>query len=862
MKCVEKQKFNITGMTCSACSAHVEKAVRKLDGVKTADVSLMTNSLTAEFDGSVLSVQDIIAAVIQSGYGAALPQRPGTKAPAVVLEDTAALELASMKHRMVWSFVFLLPLFYISMGHMMGAPLPGFLMGMENAVAFGLTQLLLTLPIMYLNDKYYKVGFKTLWNRAPNMDSLIAVGSIAAVVYGVFAIYQMGFGLGHGDMELVRKYHMDLYFESAGMILTLITLGKFLESRSKGKTSEAITRLMDLAPKTASVVRDGVEVEVPVEEVQVGDRVVVRPGQSIPVDGVIVEGQSAVDESALTGESIPVDKGPGDKVAAASINKSGFFTFEASRVGEDTTLAQMIRLVEEASASKAPIAKLADKVSGIFVPVVMGIALIAAIAWLITGHTATQALTAGVAVLVISCPCALGLATPVAIMVGTGKGAENGILIKSAEALETLHTIDTVVLDKTGTLTQGRPVVTDIIPVDNPEVKEDDLLWIAYCLEKPSEHPLAAAIVEEAERRDLSLGPVSSFEAIHGRGVRAELSGHVRFGGNRAMMEEAGIGLGEWAAKADELAAQGKTPLYFADESERKLLGIIAVADTPKPTSRDAVAAFKELGLEVVMLTGDNRRTAEAIGRELGVTQVMAEVLPQDKERKIASLQAEGKRVAMVGDGINDAPALARAEVGLAIGAGTDVAIESADIVLMKSDLIDVAAAVELSRATIRNIKQNLFWAFFYNSLGIPLAAGVFYYALNWQLNPMFAAAAMSLSSVTVVTNALRLRFFKSKFRSEAPVESACGGACPLEMKENTNQGGNKTMNKTMIIEGMMCAHCTGRVEKALAAVDGVSAVEMSLEGKSAALTLSKDVDDKVLADAVTEAGYEVVSIQ
>ena len=771
-------------------------------------------------------------------------------------------ELDSMKRRMAASFCFLLPLFYISMGHMLGAPLPGFLLGRENAFAFAFVQLLLTLPILYINDKYFKVGFKTLFKGAPNMDTLIAVGSSAAVVYGIFAIFQIGFGLGHGDWAKVEKYHMDLYFESAGMILTLITLGKFLETRSKGKTSEAITRLMDLAPKTASVVRDGVEVEVPVEEVQVGDRVVVRPGQSIPVDGVIVEGQSAVDESALTGESIPVDKGPGDKVAAASINKSGFFTFEASRVGEDTTLAQMIRLVEEASASKAPIAKLADKVSGIFVPVVMGIALIAAIAWLITGHTAIQALTAGVAVLVISCPCALGLATPVAIMVGTGKGAENGILIKSAEALETLHTIDTVVLDKTGTLTQGRPVVTDIIPVDNPEVKEDDLLWIAYCLEKPSEHPLAAAIVEEAERRDLSLGPVSSFEAIHGRGVRAELIGHVRFGGNRAMMEEAGIGLGEWAAKADELAAQGKTPLYFADESERKLLGIIAVADTPKPTSRDAVAAFKELGLEVVMLTGDNRRTAEAIGRELGVTQVMAEVLPQDKERKIASLQAEGKRVAMVGDGINYAPALARAEVGLAIGAGTDVAIESADIVLMKSDLIDVAAAVELSRATIRNIKQNLFWAFFYNSLGIPLAAGVFYYALNWQLNPMFAAAAMSLSSVTVVTNALRLRFFKSKFRSEAPVESACGGACPLEMKENTNQGGNKTMNKTMIIEGMMCAHCTGRVEKALAAVDGVSAVEMSLEGKSAALTLSKDVDDKVLADAVTEAGYEVVSIQ
>ena len=859
---MEKQKFNITGMTCSACSAHVEKAVNKLEGVKNASVNLLANSMTAEFDEGILSAQDIIQAVIQSGYGASLPEKTGTRAQAAPKEDAMAQELAGMKHRMVWSFVFLIPLFYISMGHMMGAPLPAFLVGHENAVAFGLTQLLLTLPIMYLNDKYYKVGFKTLWNRAPNMDSLIAVGSAAAVIYGVFAIYQMGWGLGHDDMDLVAKYHMDLYFESAGMILTLITLGKFLETRSKGKTGEAISRLMDLAPKTATIIRDGAETEIPVEEVQVGDRVVVRPGQSIPVDGVIVEGQSAVDESALTGESLPVDKGPGDKVAAASINKSGFFTFEASRVGEDTTLAQMIRLVEEASASKAPIAKLADKVSGIFVPVVMAIALIAAAAWLVTGHGATQALTAGVAVLVISCPCALGLATPVAIMVGTGKGAENGILIKSAEALELLHTVDTVVLDKTGTLTQGKPVVTDILPVYAPQVKEDDLLWIAYCLEKPSEHPLAAAIVEEAERRNLPLVPVEGFEAIHGRGVRAELGDHIRFGGNRAMMEEAGIDLGEWAAKADELAAQGKTPLYFADEPEQELLGIIAVADTPKPSSRDAVAAFRELGLEVVMLTGDNKRTADAIGKELGVSSVLAEVLPQDKERKVAALQAEGKKVAMVGDGINDAPALARADVGLAIGAGTDVAIESADIVLMKSDLLDVAAAVELSRATIRNIKQNLFWAFFYNSLGIPLAAGVFYYALHWQLNPMFAAAAMSLSSVTVVTNALRLRFFKSKFRSDTPAAPACGGSCPLELKDKPNQGGDKTMNKTMIIEGMMCAHCTGRVEKALAAIDGVTAVEMSLEGKSAALTLSKDVDNQVLTDAVTQAGYEVVSVQ
>ncbi len=857
---MEKQKFNITGMTCSACSAHVEKAVNKLEGVKSASVNLLANSMTAEFDEGILSAQDIIDAVIQSGYGASLPRKAGAKAQAEPREDTMAQELAGMKHRMVWSFVFLIPLFYISMGHMMGAPLPAILMGHENAVAFGLTQLLLTLPIMYLNDKYYKVGFKTLWNRAPNMDSLIAVGSAAAVIYGVFAIYQMGYGLGHGDMDLVKKYHMDLYFESAGMILTLITMGKFLETRSKGKTGEAISRLMDLAPKTATVIRGGVETEIPVEEVQVGDKVVVRPGQSIPVDGVIVEGQSAVDESALTGESLPVDKGPGDKVAAASINKSGFFTFEASRVGEDTTLAQMIRLVEEASASKAPIAKLADKVSGIFVPVVMTIALIAAAAWLVTGHGFTQALTAGVAVLVISCPCALGLATPVAIMVGTGKGAENGILIKSAEALELLHTVDTVVLDKTGTLTQGKPVVTDILPA--PGNSEEGLLCTAFCLEGPSEHPLAAAIVEEAERRNIPITSVGGFTAVHGRGVRATIGKSIYFGGNRAMAQEAGIDPGPLAAQADALAAQGKTPLYFGDETEKKLLGVIAVADTPKPSSKDAVAAFRELGLEVVMLTGDNRRTAEAIGRELGVTQVMAEVLPQDKERKIASLQAEGKKVAMVGDGINDAPALARAEVGLAIGAGTDVAIESADIVLMKSDLLDVAAAVELSRATIRNIKQNLFWAFFYNSLGIPLAAGVFYYALHWQLNPMFAAAAMSLSSVTVVTNALRLRFFKSKYRSEAPAAPACNGACPLELKDIPNQGGNKTMNKTMKIEGMMCAHCTGRVEKALSAIDGVSAVEMSLEGKSATLTLSKDVDNQVLIDAVTEAGYEVVSVQ
>ena len=855
-----KQTFNVSGMTCSACSAHVEKAVCRLEGVAEVNVSLLTNSMQVTYDEDAASSEAIIAAVKSSGYGASLPQAAGTAAPVVRQEDVMAGELAQMKHRMVWSFAFLIPLFYISMGHMMGAPLPGFLTGMDNALAFAFTQLLLTLPIMYLNDKYYKVGFKTLFRGAPNMDSLIAVGSMAAVAYGVFAIYQIGFGLGHGDGDLVAKYHMDLYFESAGMILTLITLGKFLETRSKGKTSQAITRLMDLAPKTARVLREGGEMEIPVEEVLVGDRIVVRPGQAIPVDGTVVEGASAVDESALTGESLPVDKGPGDKVAAASINKSGSFVFEATRVGQDTTLAQMIRLVEEASSSKAPIAKLADKVAGVFVPVVMVIAAVTALVWLAVTHSPEQALTAGVAVLVISCPCALGLATPVAIMVGTGKGAENGILVKSAEALETLHAIDTVVLDKTGTLTQGRPQVTDILPAGG--VTESALLGLAACLEAPSEHPLGAAIVEEAGARGLPRQPVERFAAVHGRGVEAVLGGHRCLAGNRAMMEEAGVDLSAWEDRAQALAAQGKTPLYFAKDTS--LLGLIAVADTPKPTSRDAVAAFRSLGIDVIMLTGDNRRTADAIGAQLGVTEVMAEVLPQDKERKVSELQSQGRKVAMVGDGINDAPALARADVGLAIGAGTDVAIESADIVLMKSDLLDAAAAVELSRATIRNIKENLFWAFFYNSLGIPLAAGVFFPLLGWQLNPMFAAAAMSLSSVCVVSNALRLRFFKSKFRASRREENPVIQQPRAVQDSNddsstTKQGGTTAMTKTMKIEGMMCAHCSGRVEKALNDLPGVTAT-VNLEAGTASVT--GDAADDVLTKAVTDAGYKVVSIQ
>ena len=860
-----KQHFDVTGMTCSACSAHVEKAVKHLEGVSDVAVSLLTNAMQVTYDEQVLSPEEIIQAVNDAGYGASLPAPAEKKQSAHPKGDLLGDELKQMKHRLVWSFVFLLPLFYISMGHMLGAPLPGFLLGRENAITFALVQLLLTLPIMYLNDKYYKVGFKTLFHGAPNMDSLIAVGSAAAVVYGVMVLFRMSWGMGHGDWALVEELHMDLYFESAGMILTLITLGKFLETRSKGKTGEAITRLMDLAPKTASVLRDGAEVEVPVEEVRVGDRIVVRPGQAIPVDGVILEGTSAVDESALTGESLPVDKAPGDKVAAASINRSGSFTFEALRVGEDTTLAQMIRLVEEASSSKAPIAKLADKVSGIFVPTVMVIAAVAAAAWLIITGDPARALTAGVSVLVISCPCALGLATPVAIMVGTGKGAENGILVKSAEALEALHAVDTVVLDKTGTLTRGEPRITDILPAQG--LTENALLGLAACLEAPSEHPLGAAVVAAAREQGLPLSPVADFQAVHGRGVTARLGGHLCLAGNQAMMAEAGVALQGWTDRAEALAEAGKTPLYFAKELE--MLGIIAVADTPKPTSRDAVAAFRSLGIDVIMLTGDSRRTAEAIGRELGVTEVMAEVLPQDKEAKIQSLQAQGKKVAMVGDGINDAPALARADVGLAIGAGTDVAIESADIVLMKSDLLDAAGAVELSRATIRNIKQNLFWAFFYNALGIPLAAGVFVHALGWQLDPMFAAAAMSLSSVTVVSNALRLRLWKSKFRPSHS-EASCPAQCPAQAAEQKTPkesqttdtittGGNTPMEKIVKIEGMMCPRCQAHVEKALNALPGVTA---AVDLESGTATVQGQVSDEALTQAVTEAGYTVVSIQ
>ncbi|MBC8537007.1 heavy metal translocating P-type ATPase [Feifania hominis] len=856
------QKFNVTGMTCASCSSHVEKAVQKLDGVESASVNLLANSMSVTFDGGKLSEADIVEAVAKAGYGASPAFQKGEKKPSPQSPAAhTAAELKSMKLRLIVSFSCLIPLFYISMGHMMGLPLPHFFHGTENAMTFALTQFLLTLPILYVNRSYFENGFKTLFRGAPTMDALIAIGSSAAMVYGIFAIYQIGYGLGHGDMELAASYVMDLYFESAAMILALITLGKYLETRSKGRTSDAITKLLDLAPKTATVLRNGEEVVIPVEEVVVGDTFLVRPGASIPVDGVVEDGFSSVDEAAITGESIPVEKNSGDRVIAATVNKGGFLTCRATKVGDDTTLSQIIRLVEDAAGSKAPIAKMADRVSAVFVPAVIGIALVATIVWLILGYSFSFALSIGISVLVISCPCALGLATPVAIMVGTGKGAEHGILIKSAEALEIAHTVKTVVLDKTGTITEGKPSVTDILPAEGFD--EAQLLQIAASLEKPSEHPLAEAIVEEAERRSLRLLEVSGFAAIPGQGVEVTMEQTRRFAGNLKMMRERGVSLGEFDARAEALAEDGKTPLFFAQDTQ--LLGVIAVADTVKPTSAAAIGELSEMGIDVVMLTGDNSRTAEAIRRRLGLKSVVAEVLPQDKEAKIAELQQGGHRVAMVGDGINDAPALARADVGIAIGAGTDIAIESADIVLMRSDLLDVVSAIQLSRRVITNIKENLFWAFFYNSIGIPLAAGVFFTALGWKLNPMFAAAAMSLSSVSVVSNALRLKWFKPKYRTAlgqqavAAASAAAVTACPVMVEETQER--RETMKKLMHIEGMSCGHCSARVEKALGALDGVSA-SVDLEAKTATVTLSAAVSDEALTAAVTEAGYTVTGIE
>lgn len=869
-----KQKFDVTGMSCASCSAHVEKSVSKVAGVQEVQVNLLTNSMTVVYDDSVTSSGEIVSAVEKAGYGACPIQRQASlqaySSLPVSREDPALKEQKEMKRRLIISLVFLIPLFYLSMGHMMGLPIPWFFQGEENALAFAFTQLLLCLPIALVNRHYFTGGFAALWHRSPNMDSLIGIGSAAALVYGIWAIYQIGFGLGHGDLHLVHEYSMDLYFESAGMILTLITVGKYLESRAKGKTSQAITKLINLAPKTAVRLTDGVEQEIPLEMVQAGDILAVKPGQSIPTDGRVAEGLSAVDESAITGESIPVEKQPGDPVTGGSINQSGYLKIEATKVGGDTTLAQIIRLVEEASSSKAPISKLADRVSGVFVPIVISIAVLAIIVWLLVGEPFSFALSIGISVLVISCPCALGLATPTAIMVGTGKGAENGILIKSAEALEVAHSVGAVVLDKTGTITEGKPHVTDLVDVG----RVPNLLQLAASLEKNSEHPLAAAIVAEAQKQNLSLLPVEDFVSEPGKGIRGRIKGKIYLAGNQKIIKENGVDIRALERPAARLAEEGKTPMFFAQDGQA--IGIIAAADIIKPTSAQAVAEWKAMGIDVVMLTGDNERTAAAIQKQVGITRVVAQVMPQDKEKEVRAIQQSGKKVAMVGDGINDAPALTAADVGIAIGAGTDIAIESADIVLMKSDLMDAVTAIQLSKATLRNIKENLFWALFYNSLGIPLACGVFFFLLGWKLNPMFAAAAMSLSSVFVVSNALRLKFFRPKFSAPAAGavnEKASKGIHvenlilpkPEELQnqlENKENKGEFAMTEKIIkIEGMACGHCSARVEKALNAIDGVSAT-VDLEAKTASITLTKPVDDQVLIKAVTDAGYEAAGLE
>ena len=880
---MKTEKYNVTGMTCAACQANVTRCVSKLEGVEEVNVSLLANQMTVSYDESKVGEEDIIQAVEKIGYGASsLEQQPATaqskggfRSEWQARQDQAMNSQKQMKRRLISSIVLLVPLMYIAMGSMMGLPVPWFFVGMENSLVNALAQLLLTIPVLFINRHFFQTGFKALWHRAPNMDSLVAIGSGASLVYGLFAMFRLAYGFGHGDVELVHEYAHALYFESAAMILTLVTVGKYLEARSKSKTGDALGKLVDLAPKTAVVLRGGVEQTIPAEQVVAGDIVVIRPGEGIPVDGVVTEGHGYVDQAAITGESIPVEKNPGDQVISATINKNGTFQFQASKVGEDTTLSQIIRLVDEASNSKAPIARLADKVSGVFVPVVIAIAIVTAIVWLIAGMGFEFALSNAISVLVISCPCALGLATPVAIMVGTGKAAEMGILIKSAESLENLHNVDTIVLDKTGTITSGHPAVTDVLPLDR-SLTEGQFLAEAAAAEFGSEHPLAQAVVERAQQLGLSLPKAEAFEAVAGRGIRAKVNGREYLAGNLAFLEEnhQPATLEERSAAksvVNKLAQEGKTPLLFLRDG--KLLGVIAVADTIRETSRAAIQRFNEMGLHVVMLTGDNKVTAEAIRKELGIEQAISDVLPTQKEAHIRSLQEEGHKVAMVGDGINDAPALTRADIGIAIGAGTDIAIESADVVLMKDSLDDVAAAIDLSRAVVRNIHMNLFWAFFYNVLGIPLAAGVLYPAFQLRLSPMIGSAAMSLSSVCVVTNALRLRFFKRKGTPLAEKSAPALEASHIDTDNQTapvaeipqepeNEKGSSEMKKVLTVEGMMCAHCQAHVQKALAGVEGVTEAVVDLESKKATVTLAQDVADQALLDAVTEAGYTPVSCE
>ena len=847
-----KQRFRVGGMSCAACSAHVEKSVGAVPGVTTVQVNLLAGSMAVEYDETACDSAKIIAAVESGGYTAEVDDGKQQAAPAQGEQVDEALH--EMKKRIIVSAVFMVVLMYFSMGEMVGLPLPSYAAGMDGMFALALTELVLTLPIVIINRKYYINGFKTLLHRAPTMDALIAVGSGAALVYGIYALVRIGTA---PTPEAAHSFMHDLYFESAGMILTLVTLGKFFEARAKRKTGEAIAALMDLRPKMATVVRGGQTIEVPLELVKVGDLVVVRGGQSVPVDGVITEGSAFLDESAITGESMPVERHVGGTVIGATVSKSGYFVMRASRVGDDTTLSQIIRLVEEAGASKAPIAKLADKVAGVFVPVVMAIALVTAVIWLIAGETPSFALTRAISVLVISCPCALGLATPVAIMVGTGVGAKNGVLFQSAEALENLHNVTSVIMDKTGTVTEGRPVVTD---VQTNGIEKDELLSLALSLEKRSDHPLADAIVRYAHEQNAVERNVSDFEMVEGQGIRASVEGVPCMAGNERMLLASGLAvLGSMKELSAKFAAAGKTPLFFA--ANRKVAGVFAVADVLKPTSRAAVQTLEKMNIEVTLLTGDNKKTAAAIASELGVREVIAEVLPQDKERIVREKQAAGRKVAMVGDGINDAPALARADVGIAIGAGTDVAISSADVVLMKSDLMDAVDAIRLSRQTIRNIRQNLFWAFFYNCIGIPIAAGALWVPFGIKLSPMIGAAAMSLSSVCVVSNALRLRFFKASEREKTQKDPVILPQSEVKTPEAAQHKEENVMEKTIKVEGMMCMHCVAHVKKALEELPGVTA-EVDLDGGKAVVRAEKLPEDAVLTGAVTEAGYKVVGIE
>lgn len=910
-----EKKFDVRGMTCSACVANVTKAVEKLDGVSTANVNLMTNSMKVNFDENKINDEEIIRAVEKIGYGAS-PAGEKIKSQDGPVDDRER----ALKNRLISSSIFMLILMYIAMGHMVHLPTPSVFHGREGAVIFAFSQFLLALPVVYINRDFYISGFKGLKNRAPNMDSLVAIGSLAALVYGIFAIYMMAYGFGQGDMELVDAYRHNLYFESSAMILTLITVGKYLEEKSKNKTRSSLAKLMDLAPKMATVIEDGKEVVKNIEDVRVGDILLVRPGESVAVDGKVIEGASSLDESAVTGESIPVQKSVGDRVISASINTTGSFKFQAEKVGEDTTISQIIKLVDEANQSKAPIAKLADEIAGVFVPAVLLIAAATFGIWMALGYGFENALNFAISVLVISCPCALGLATPVSIMVATGKSADFGLLFKNAEVLENLHKIDVIVMDKTGTITEGKPILTDIVT----DLDQAEFLKIAGSLEKNSQHPLASAILNYAEEKNIGLEEITNFNSVSGRGLNGEVAGNKYLAGNLEYMLEEKIDLRGFKAKAEELSGEGKTSMYFANENE--VMGIISVKDLPKKSSRDAIKLLRGMGKKIIMLTGDNEKTAEAIAEEIGVDETLAGLLPQDKNKEIDKIQKSGKKVLMIGDGINDAPSLAKADIGMAIGHGTDVAIESSDVVLMRSDLLDVVSALELSKATIKNIKENLFWAFFYNTIGIPLAAGLLFPAFGIKLSPMFAAFAMSMSSVFVVNNALRLRRFKprgvkrsleeSNFSSkkenvdkqkdleksekitrievEGMMCGHCGkrvadalektgkaknivashenssvefidqGLSSEEIKNAIEDAGYKiiknkgedSMEKILNVEGMSCNHCVASVRKALEGLDGVREADVSLDDKKVRVELDKDLADEALVKAVEDAGY------